>query len=130
MAIDTPSRRASVQAYTYGLMRPVPDGTVSEGDRATVTWLYNGLDYNSPTPGTPGGHLVPPIPGDIRIKQFFTNQGITPTRGIDYEFRLAMALDMSLSEASVLGLSVNDVWLLYKETKGITDESAPFTFPI
>lgn len=49
MAINTKARRASVQAYTFGLMRPPPDGTVDEGDRATVAWFYKGLDYDNPT---------------------------------------------------------------------------------
>lgn len=49
MAIDTKAKRASVQAYTLGLMRPPPDGVVDEGDRATVAWLYKGLDYNLPS---------------------------------------------------------------------------------
>ena len=43
MAIDTETRRRSVQAYTFGLMRPVPDSTIGAGDRATATWLYSGL---------------------------------------------------------------------------------------
>ena len=48
MAVDTAAKRASVQAYTFGLMRPPPDGTVDVGDRATVTWLYSGLSYGPP----------------------------------------------------------------------------------
>ncbi len=48
MAIDTKAKRASVQAYTQGLMRPPPDGSVDEGDRATVTWFYAGLSYDLP----------------------------------------------------------------------------------
>lgn len=45
MAIDTANKRASVQAYLLGNMRPVPDGTVSAGDRATLGWVYAGLSY-------------------------------------------------------------------------------------
>ncbi len=45
MAVDTKAKRASVQAYTFGLMRPPPDGTVDTGDKATVAWLYRGLSY-------------------------------------------------------------------------------------
>jgi hypothetical protein len=52
MAIDTESKRRSVQAYHIGQMRPVADGTISEADRATVTWLYHGLNYDSPVVGT------------------------------------------------------------------------------
>ncbi|MCK5607406.1 hypothetical protein KAR91_36315 [Candidatus Pacearchaeota archaeon] len=55
MAIDTAAKRASVQAYALGLMRPPPDGTVNEGDRACLAWLYQGMDYDSPTP-TGKGH--------------------------------------------------------------------------
>jgi hypothetical protein len=47
MAINSAARRASVQAYTMGAMRPPPDGTVGEGDRATLTWLYHGIDYQA-----------------------------------------------------------------------------------
>ena len=49
MAVDTKAKRASVQAYTLGLMRPPPDSAISEGDRATVTWFYSGLDYAQPS---------------------------------------------------------------------------------
>ena len=45
MAVDTKAKRASVQAYTLGLMRPPPSGTVGLGQRATVTYLYSGLAY-------------------------------------------------------------------------------------
>ncbi len=45
MAINTKARRASVQAYTLGLMRPPPDGSVNTADKATVAWLYAGLSY-------------------------------------------------------------------------------------
>ena len=45
MAIDTKAKRASVQAYTFGLMRPPPDGTVDAPDRATVAWFYAGISY-------------------------------------------------------------------------------------
>lgn len=48
MAVDTKAKRASVQAYTLGLMRPPPDGTVGAGDRATVAWLYAGIVYDAP----------------------------------------------------------------------------------
>ena len=46
MAIDTKAKRASVQAYTLGLMRPPPDGTINAADRATVGWFYAGLSYS------------------------------------------------------------------------------------
>lgn len=45
MAIDTAAKRASVQAYTVGLMRPPPSGTVGVGARATVAYFYSGLAY-------------------------------------------------------------------------------------
>ena len=57
MAIDTKAKRASVQAYTMGLMRPPPTGTVGEGARATVAWLYAGLDYYDPTANPFFGYL-------------------------------------------------------------------------
>ncbi len=43
MAIDSKAKRASVQAYTLGLMRPPPDGTVGDSDRPVVAWLYAGV---------------------------------------------------------------------------------------
>lgn len=51
MAVDTKAKRASVQAYTFGLMRPPPDGTVGTSDRPVIAWLYSGLSYG-PTPLT------------------------------------------------------------------------------
>lgn len=52
--IDTESKRRSVQAYTLGLMRPVADGTIDTGDKATCAWLYSGLGYSPPTPSNSG----------------------------------------------------------------------------
>ncbi len=45
MAIDTKARRASVQAYTLGLMRPPPDGSIGTSDRPVIAWFYAGLTY-------------------------------------------------------------------------------------
>ena len=47
MAIDTKAKRASVQAYHLGGMRPPPDGTVGITDRPVVAWFYSGLVYSS-----------------------------------------------------------------------------------
>lgn len=50
MAIDTPNKRASVQAYGMGYTKPIPDGTIDEQDRAFAgAWLYAGLDYFTPS---------------------------------------------------------------------------------
>lgn len=50
MAIDTKAKRASVQAYALGIMRPPPSGTIGVGARATLSWVYSGLAYaNAPT---------------------------------------------------------------------------------
>lgn len=38
--IDTQNKRRAVQAYTFGLMRPVPDGSIGMGDRESLAWLY------------------------------------------------------------------------------------------
>ncbi len=43
MAIDSKAKRASVQAYIFGSMRPPPDGTVGDSDRPVVAWLYAGV---------------------------------------------------------------------------------------
>ena len=128
MAINTKSKRASVQAYNLGMSNPPPDGTISEGDRAHRVWLYSGLGAD--VGGTAGGVLTPAKAADPRIVQFFSNQSVTPTRGIGYEFRFALAKDMGVSENAALRVSVDDMWLLYKEVKGITDESEPFIFPV
>ena len=47
MAIDTRAKRASVQAYTLGLMRPPPTGNGTAADRATVAWVYSGHTYSA-----------------------------------------------------------------------------------
>lgn len=52
MPVNTQNKRRSVQAYTLGAMRPVPDGVIDAADRATITWLYSGVAY-PPTPPTP-----------------------------------------------------------------------------
>lgn len=58
MAVDTATKRSSVQTYSFGGTLPVPDGTIAEGDRAHVAWDYSGLDYDTPVapaPTTPIG---------------------------------------------------------------------------
>lgn len=130
MAINSPTRRASVQATALGVSNPVPDGAITEGDRAHRCFLYSGINYQGAVSGTVGGVLTPAKASDPRIVQFFINQSITPTRGIGYEFRFAMAKDMGVSENAALTVSVDDMWKLFKEIKNISDESAPFTFPV
>lgn len=48
MAIDTRAKRQSVQAYTFGLVRPPADGTIGAADRAACAWFYEGLEYGDP----------------------------------------------------------------------------------
>ena len=50
MAVDSKAKRASVQSYLLGAMRPPPDGTVGAGDRATVAWHYSGITYSTTAP--------------------------------------------------------------------------------
>lgn len=57
MAIDTESRRRSVQAYTLGVMRPAPDGSIGAGDRATAAWVYSGLFDGGSTPPAANQHV-------------------------------------------------------------------------
>lgn len=46
MALDTQTKRMSVQAYTMGLLRPVATGgPLVVAQRAMVTWFYSGLSY-------------------------------------------------------------------------------------
>jgi hypothetical protein len=130
MAIDTETKRRSVHGYTLNAIGPVPDGTIGTPDRPHTAWLYSGLTYESPVVGTLGGHFWPPNAEDPRVVAFFLQQNITPTRGIDYEMRWALAKDMSLNEAQALTVQVDDMWMLYKAVNGITDDSAPFFFPL
>jgi len=79
--IDTENKRRSVQALSTGLMRPVPDGALDEGDRATCAWYYAGLSYGPPVPPSPGGGIsdgtgISPSVG-ISIPP-----GLSPTSGI------------------------------------------------
>lgn len=129
MAIDTEAKRRSVHGYTLNWIGPVPDGTIGTSDRPHTAWLYSGLVYSGPVAGVVGGAWWPPNPEDPRVVLFFTQQGITPTRGIDYEFRWALAKDMGLTEQAALTVQVDDMWKIYKELNNL-DDSAPFTFPI
>lgn len=52
MAINTRNRRSSVQAYLFGMMRPLADGTINTADRATLNWMYSGLTYTPTPPGS------------------------------------------------------------------------------
>jgi hypothetical protein len=45
MAIDTAAKRASVQGYTFGLVRPPPDGEIGTVDRAAAAWFYAGFQF-------------------------------------------------------------------------------------
>lgn len=105
MAIDTENKRRSVHGYTFNVIGPEPDGSVDDPDRAHSAWYYSGLTYAAIVSYV-GGPFWPPHPEDIRVTSFFTNQGITPTRGIDYEFRWALGKDMSLTEQQTLTVSV------------------------
>jgi len=49
MAIDTPNKRRSVQAYSMGQLRPAPDGAIDASDRACAAWFYSGLTYGTPS---------------------------------------------------------------------------------
>lgn len=128
MAIDTENKRRSVHGYTLNCVGPVPDGSVDNPDRAHTAWYYSGFTY-SVIVSYVGGPFWPPHPEDIRVVTFLNNQGVTLTRGIDYEFRWALAKDMSITEQAALTVSVDDMWLLYKEVNNL-DESAPFSFPV
>jgi hypothetical protein len=128
MAIDTETKRRSVHGYTLNFIGPVPDGTVGTPDRAHTAWYYGGITYAA-RESFVGGHFWPPNAEDPRVVAFFSYLNITPTRGIDYEMRWALAKDMSLSEASALTVQVDDMWMIYKAVNGITDDSAPFSFP-
>lgn len=59
MAIDTENKRRSVQAYTFGLVRPIPDGTIAAPDRATSAWYYSGITYASEGAAIVGRFMKP-----------------------------------------------------------------------
>lgn len=59
MAIDTRNKRASVQAYTLGLQRPLADGAITAPDRATSGWHYAGLAYSGTVTPPPVGDDIP-----------------------------------------------------------------------
>jgi hypothetical protein len=68
MAIDTRDKRASVQAYLFGMIRPTPDGVINASDRAMTGWLYYGLTYSPPAPPSLGNsNLNPWIAGLNRL---------------------------------------------------------------
>jgi len=51
MAIDTENKRRSVMGFSHpSVTLPLPDGDISESDRATIVHNYAGIDY---TPGVP-----------------------------------------------------------------------------
>lgn len=44
MAVDTAAKRASaLNAFSLGLVLPIPDGTIDQADRQHVAGLYGGL---------------------------------------------------------------------------------------
>jgi len=45
MAIDTVSRRKSVQGYVgdFAILAPVPDGAIAQADRQQITGIYPGI---------------------------------------------------------------------------------------
>lgn len=50
MAIDTALKRLSVQNYTApGVALPIPSGSIGQGERQTVGWIYGGI-LSSVTP--------------------------------------------------------------------------------
>lgn len=67
MAIDTRNKRASVQAYYIGSMRPTPDAVIDAADRATLGWIYSGLSYAPPAPPVLSTSVNPWIAGTGRM---------------------------------------------------------------
>lgn len=43
--IDSQIKRMSVQAYTFGLLRPPATGTIGAPERSMLSWLYAGFVY-------------------------------------------------------------------------------------
>lgn len=62
MAIDTAAKRRGVPIGPPGMpgivVYPEPDGTINEADRAQVTAIYPGIDFD--TPG--GAPIVSEVP--------------------------------------------------------------------
>lgn len=79
--IDTQDKRRSVQAYTEGLVRPVPDGAIGAADRATCTWFYSGISYNPTPPAQTGGISIP--------------TGLSPEEGISHDYGLSIGTGIS-----------------------------------
>lgn len=50
-AIDSAAKRASTLNHSHGVVLPIPDGTIAEGDRAHLAMMYSGFDYDPPVPG-------------------------------------------------------------------------------
>lgn len=82
MAIDTEDKRRSVQAYTLSLMRPSPDGSMSKGDRATLAWLYSGLNY---VEQVIAATVVQVLIASERMSQILLLEGDSPSIVISHE---------------------------------------------
>lgn len=68
MAIDTENKRRSVQAYTFGLIRPVTDGTIDAADRAIVAWFYSGIFSGGAGSGTLPLLVRPLLVGQLKTR--------------------------------------------------------------
>lgn len=50
MAIDTALKRLSVQNYAApGVALPIPSGSIGQGERQTVAWIYAGIFNANPS---------------------------------------------------------------------------------
>ncbi len=77
---------------------------------------------------TDGAHIFPPRAGDQRIIDAIVAQGGPFGFGIDGDFRRALGIFLSLSDAQILTTSVDDMWQLYLLDQGLVDTPDPFTF--
>lgn len=46
--IDTETKRKSILGFGSGDLLPHPDGTLAQGDRLTLLWLYSGITADPP----------------------------------------------------------------------------------
>ena len=100
-AVDTAGKRASV-VNMAGYQPPIPDGSITEGDRAHLAMVYSGFDY-----GAASQVSVPNVVGLSTTNADTALEAVSLDTGTVTDRCSGFADDTVLSQSPIAGAQVN-----------------------
>ena len=97
-----------------------------------VAFLNTAFDFDSvaSSVASDGGDIWPARDNDPRWVAFLAAQGVSRTdHDINYDVRLALGRSLGMSDEACLSISVDDMWLRYKQSVGVRHFGAKDSFP-